>query len=231
MGRPQTHLKDWCLEDYLLKAEFLKRESESPRGLIIRTDQGYVPNFNIYPQFQANNFSAVVLSNGITIHVSQSCYDKLKAKFRTFKKKNKDRNKVKKQYSLDKETAKFLSDFKEKYNYAREENVIEHLVKKHEKQALDSEHLNKLDKSFIRVQHLKSELAEYKEVCSKNKNDKVFLKAHISELDNLLAKAYLLNEFFKKTLKEHAIEYYPPSINDDDVERYKAEIRNNLRSY
>jgi hypothetical protein len=33
MGRPQISLKDWCAEDSLLKAEFLKKESENPKVL------------------------------------------------------------------------------------------------------------------------------------------------------------------------------------------------------
>ena len=57
------------------------------------------------------------------------------------------------------------------------------------------------------------------------------LKVRINELDDLLARVYLLNEFLKETLEEHAIEYCRPLINDDDVERYKGEIRNNLRTH
>ena len=118
MGRPQIYLKDWCSEDGLLKAEFIKKESENPRGLVIKTHQGYSPNFNIYPHFQSGNFYIGILRNGLSIKVTQSCYEKIKAKFRTFKKKEKDKNKVKKQYSLDRETTNFLSNFKEKYKYA-----------------------------------------------------------------------------------------------------------------
>ncbi|MCU4337977.1 hypothetical protein [Acinetobacter dispersus] len=230
MGRPQIFLKDWCLEDRLLKAEFLKKESENPRGLIIKNQYGYITNHTTYPQFHSDS-AGVGICNGLQIQVTVNCYEKLKAKFRTFKKKDKDKNKVKKQYFLDRETANFLSNFKEKYNYSREENVIEYLVKKHEKQKLDSEHLDKLDKSAIRVQYLKNELAECKEVCSKTENDRSLLKVRINELDDLLASACLLNEFLKEILKEHAIEYCRPLITDDDIERYKAEIRNNLRTY
>jgi hypothetical protein len=32
MGRPQIFLKDWCLEDSLLKAEFLKKERKIRRS-------------------------------------------------------------------------------------------------------------------------------------------------------------------------------------------------------
>ena len=56
MGRPQIYLKDWCLEDGLLKAEFIKKESENPRGLVTRTHQGYLPNLNIYPHFQSEPY-------------------------------------------------------------------------------------------------------------------------------------------------------------------------------
>ena len=118
MGRPQIYLKDWCSEDGLLKAEFIKKESENPRGLVIKTHQGYSPNFNIYPHFQSGNFYIGILRNGLSIQVTQSCYEKIKAKFRTFKKKEKDKNKVKKQYSLDRETTNFLSNFKENRTYA-----------------------------------------------------------------------------------------------------------------
>lgn len=231
MGRPQIYLKDWCLEDSKLKAEFLKKESENRGGLVKRENQIYIPNFGIYPQFQSHSSDVGVLINNMQIQVTLACYEKLKAKFRTFKKKEKDKNKVKKQYYLDKETANFLSNFKEKNNYNREEVVIEYLVKKHEKQKLDSEHLDKLDKSAIRVQYLKNELADCKELCSKTENYKVLLKVRINELEDLLARAYLLNEFLKETLEEHSIEYCRPLINDDDVERYKAEIRNNLRTH
>ena len=231
MGRPQIYLKDWCLEDGLLKAEFLKKESENPRGLIIKTQQGYSPNFNIYPHFQSGNVYIGILSNGITIHASQSCYDKLKAKFRTFKKKDKDKNKVKKQYSLDRETANFLANFKEKYNYSREENVIEYLVKKHEKQKLDSEHLDKLDKSTLRVRYLKNELADCKAICSQAENDKLLLQARINKLDDLLARVYFLNEFLKETLQEHKIDFHQPPIEEETLKKYKFEIRNNLRTY
>ena len=82
MGRPQIYLKDWCSEDGLLKAEFIKKESENPRGLVIKTHQGYSPNFNIYPHFQSGNFYIGILRNGLSIQVTQSCYEKIKAKFR-----------------------------------------------------------------------------------------------------------------------------------------------------
>jgi hypothetical protein len=232
MGRPQIYLKDWCLEDGLLKAEFLKKESENPKGLVIRNDQGfYSPNWYTYPQFQSGNVYIGILSNGLSIQVTQSCYEKLKAKFRTFKKNDKDKNKVKKQYYLDKETVNFLSNFKEKYNYAREENVIEYLVRKHEKQKLDSEHLDKLDKSPIRVQYLKNELAAYKNLCAQAENDKLLLQVRINELDDLLARAYFLNEFLKDTLQEHKIDFHQPLIEEETLKKYKFEIRNNLRTY
>ena len=232
MGRPQIYLKDWCSEDGLLKAEFIKKESENPRGLVIKNDQGfYSPNWYIYPQFQLGSISLEMLSNGMPIQVTQSCYEKLKNKFRTFKKNDKDKNKVKKQYSLDIETAYFLSSFKEKHNYSREENVIEYLVKKHEKQELESEHLVKLDKSAIRVQNLKNELANYKNLCAQAENDKLDLQVRINELDDLLARAFALNDFFKETLQEHKIDFHHPLIDDETARKYKFEIRNNLRTY
>ena len=183
MGRPQIYLKDWCLEDGLLKAEFIKKESENPRGLVIRTHQGYLPNLNIYPHFQSGNVDIGRLSNGLSIHVTQTCYEKLKAKFRTFKKNDKDKNKVKKQYYLDPKTANFLSKFKEENHFDREEIVIEYLVRKNQSQELQFEHLKKIDQSTIRVQNLKKELADYKNLCAQAENDKLHLQVRINELD------------------------------------------------
>ena len=82
MARSQISLKDWCAKDSLLKAEFLKKESENPKGLVVITShQGYLPNINIYPHFQSVNFDRGRLINGLSIQVTQSCYEKLKAKF------------------------------------------------------------------------------------------------------------------------------------------------------
>lgn len=231
MGRPQIYLKDWCLEDGLLKAEFLKKESENQKGLVIRTNQGYIPNLAIYDQFQSGNVNLGVLSNSIPIQVTQSCYEKLKAKFRTFKKKDKDKNKVKKQYSLDRKTADFLSNFKEKNNYGREDVVIEYLVKEYQKLKQDTQNLEKIEKSSKNDQNLKKQLADYKEAYTEMKNDVQFLRNRINELDDLLARAYLLNDFFKETLKEHKIDFHHPLIDDETAKKYKFEIRNNLRTY
>lgn len=231
MGRPQIHIKDWCLEDGLLKAEFLKKESENLKGLVRRIDGGYASNFDVYAQLQPQDSIHGILNDGMQLWITSSCYEKLKAKFRSFKKKVKDKNKVKKQYQLNKETANFLSTFKEQNHYDREEVVVEYLVAKYQNQKLQFEHLDKLDKSSIRVLHLKNELDHCKNICAQNETDKSFLQAYVNELKDLLARAYLLNEFFRETLKEHAIEYSRPLINNDDVEKYKTEIRNNLHTY
>lgn len=231
MGRPQIYLKDWCLEDGLLKAEFLKKESENQRGLVIRTDQGYIPNLAIYHQFQSGNVNLGILSNGIPIQVTQSCYEKLKAKFRTFKKKDKDKNKVKKQYYLDNKTVNFISDLKEKNNYGREDVVIEYLVKEYQKLKQDTQSREKIEKSSKYDQNLKKQLTDYKEAYTEMKNDVRFLQNRINELDDLLARAYLLNEFFKEILQEHKIKFHYPPIDKETIQKYKFEIRNNLRTY
>ncbi len=232
MARSRISLKDWCAKDSRLKAEFLKKESENPKGLVVITShQGYLPNLNIYPHFQSGNADIGRLSNGLSIHVTQTCYEKLKAKFRTFKKNDKDKNKVKKQYYLDHKTANFLSKFKEENHFDREEIVIEYLVRKNQSQELQFEHLKKIDQSTIRVQNLKNELADYKNLCAQAENDKLHLQIRINELDDLLARAYALNDFFKETLQEHKIDFHHPLIDDETAKKYKFEIRNNLRTY
>lgn len=231
MGRPQIYLNDWCLDDGLLKVEFLKKESENKRGLVIRTDQGYTPNWDIYPQFQSGNVNLGILSNGIPIQVTQNCYEKLKAKFRTFKKKDKDKDKVKKQYYLDNKTVNFISDLKEKNNYGREDVVIEYLVKEYQKLKQETQSREKIEKSSKYDQNLKKQLTDYKEAYTEMKNDVRLLQNRINELDDLLARAYLLNEFFKEILQEHKVKFHYPPIDKETIQKYKFEIRNNLRTY
>ncbi len=232
MGRPQIYLKDWCLEDSLLKAEFLKNESENPIGLVIKDpQQGYIPNFNNYPQFKTGIFNLGMLRNGTQVRITQSCYEKLKAKFRTFKKKDKDKDKVKKQYYLDRKTANFLSKFKEKNHFDREEIVIEYLVSNKQNQELQNEHFKKIDQSTIRVQNLKNELENNKNLCAQALKDTQNLRIRIDALDDLLARAYILNDFFKETLQKNGVNFNRPIIDDETVEKYKFEIRNNLRTY
>ena len=77
MARSQISLKDWCAKDSLLKAEFLKKESENPRGLVVITShQGYLPNINIYPHFQSGNIYSRILNNDLLIVVNTSKEEK-----------------------------------------------------------------------------------------------------------------------------------------------------------
>ena len=78
---------------------------------------------------------------------------------------------------------------------------------------------------------LKNELSHYKKLYEQAETDKSLFYIRIDELEDLLARAYLLNVFFKETLQEHNIEFRHPSINDEIVQKYKFEIRHNLRTY
>lgn len=231
MGRPLIFLKDWCLEDSMLKAEFLKRESENPNGLILRENQTYIPNLYKFPQFQSGNSALGQLSNGIQIQITQICYEKLKAKFRSFKKKLKDKDKVNKHYLLNRQTANYINKLKEDFTLHREEDVIENLIKDRINDNAQLKHFEKLERSPLNLLKLKNELSYYKKLCEQAETDKSQFYIRIDELEDLLARAYLLNEFLKDTLQDHNIAFHHPSINDEIVKKYKFEIRNNLRTY
>ncbi|OTG65460.1 hypothetical protein [Acinetobacter silvestris] len=68
---------------------------------------------------------------------------------------------------------------------------------------------------------MKNELADYKKISAKIENDALLLQTHIKELENLLARAYFLNELFKETLQEHKVEFHHPLIDDETTEKYK----------
>lgn len=79
--------------------------------------------------------------------------------------------------------------------------------------------------------YLKNELADCKSLSAKIESDATRLQIHINELNDLLARAYVLNDFFKETLQEHKIDVRHPLIDDETARKYKFEIRNNLRTY
>ena len=151
MGRPLIFLKDWCLEDSMLKAEFLKKESENPKGLILVENQTYIPNFYNFPQFRSGNFELGQLSNGKQIQITQICYEKLKAKFRTFKKKVKDKDKVNKHYLLNRQTANYINKLKEDFTLHREEDVIENLIKDRINDNAQLKYFEKLERSPLNL--------------------------------------------------------------------------------
>ncbi|MEG2301171.1 MAG: hypothetical protein RSB30_03020 [Acinetobacter sp.] len=105
------------------------------------------------------------------------------------------------------------------------------MVKEYQKLKQDTQNREKIEKSSKNDQNLKKQLADYKEAYTEMKNDVQFLQNRINELDDLLARAYLLNDFFKETLQEHKIDFHHPLIDDETAKKYKFEIRNNLRTY
>ena len=199
MGRSQISLKDWCAKDSLLKAAFLKKECENPRGLIIRNEQHYHPNPNIFPQFHVDNLSTVALNNGITIHVSQSCYEKLKAKFRTFKKKDNDKNKVKKQYHFEKELSTRIQYLKNKNGRAKEETVIEHVINAYTNFTAYNKSKAQVETKTIKLQVLNEEI-------NKNLLEIQQLKTEVFELKQKLLKESSAKEHYENLCKEHGID-------------------------
>ncbi|AUX86601.1 hypothetical protein C3F34_11505 [Acinetobacter sp. ACNIH2] len=200
MGRPQIYLKDWCLEDSLLKAEFLKKESENPRGLVVITShQGYIPNINIYPHFQSGNFDRGRLNNGLSIQVTPSCYEKLKAKFRTFKKNDNDKNKVKKQYHFEKELSARIQYLKNENGWAKEEIVIEHVINAYTNSMAYNKSKAKVDTKIIKLQILNEEI-------NKNLLEIQQLKTEVFELKQKLLKESSAKEHYENLCKEHGID-------------------------
>ena len=200
MTRSQISLKDWCAKDSLLKAEFLKKESENPRGLVVITShQGYLPNINIYPHFQSGNFDSGRLNNGLSIQVTPSCYEKLKAKFRTFKKNDNDKNKVKKQYHFEKELSARIQYLKNENGWAKEETVIEHVINAYTNFVAYNKSKAKVDTKIIKLQVLNEEI-------NKNLLEIQQLKTEVFELKQKLLKETSAKEHYENLCKEHGID-------------------------
>lgn len=232
MGRPAIFLKDWCLKEGALKVAFLEEESKNPRGLIIKTGQEYQANFTHYPHYPSNGpWQIGKLQNGIQIQIPPVFYEKLRGKFNTYKKKKKDAGKVQKNYYLEKQTVNFLSKLKEINHWDREEIVIEYLANVYQGRELQFKSFKKIENSSIHLQNLKNELDHYKGLCVNAENDKITLRKRINELEDLLARAYLSNKLLKETLQDNQIEFPRPLIDEETVERYKSEIRNNLNTH
>lgn len=232
MGRPSIFLKDWCLKEGALKAEFLEEQSKNPRGLIIKIGQEYQANFAYYPHFQSNEHPHLgILQNGIQIKIPTIFYKELRKKFNTYKKKKKDAGKVQKNYYLEKQTVNFLSKLKEINHWDREEIVIEYLANMYQGRESQFKSFKKIENSSLNLQILKNELEHYKGLSVNAEKDKTNLRSRINELENLLAAAYLSNKFLKETLKDKQIEFSQPPIDEETVERYKSEIRNNLNTH
>lgn len=232
MGRPAIFLKDWCLKEGALKVAFLEEESKNPRGLIIKTGEGYQANFTGYPHLHSNEyFHLGTLQNGIQIKIPSIFYEKLRGKFNTYKKNKKDADKVKKNYYLEKQTVNFLSKLKEINHWDREEIVIEYLANVYQGRELQFKSFKKIENSSIHLQNLKNELDHYKGLCVNAENDKITLRKRTNELEDLLARAYLSNKLLKETLKDNQIEFSQPPIDEETVERYKSEIRTNLNTH
>ena len=200
MTRSQISLKDWCAKDSLLKAEFLKKESENPKGLVVITShQGYLPNFDIYPHFKLGNFDNGRLNNGLSIQVTPSCYEKLKAKFRTFKKNDNDKNKVKKQYHFEKELSARIQYLKNKNGWAKEETVIEHVINAYTNFMAYNKSKAKVDTKIIKLQVLNEEI-------NKNLLEIQQLKTEVFELKQKLLKETSAKEHYENLCKEHGID-------------------------
>ena len=200
MARSQISLKDWCAKDSLLKAEFLKKESENLKGLVVITPhQDYLPNFDIYPHFKSGNFDSGRLNNGLSIQVTPSCYEKLKAKFRTFKKNDNDKNKVKKQYHFEKELSARIQYLKNKNGWAKEETVIEHVINAYTNFVAYNKSKAKVDTKTIKLQVLNEEI-------NKNLLEIQQLKTEVFELTQKLLRESSAKEHYENLCKEHGID-------------------------
>lgn len=138
-------------------------------------------------------------ANGLSIQVTQSCREKLKAKFRTFKKKDNDKNKVKKQYHFEKELPARIQYLKNENGWAKEETVIEHIINAYTNFMAYNKSKAKVNTKTIKLQVLNEEI-------DKNLLEIQQLKTKIFELEQKLLKEISAKEHYENLCKEHCID-------------------------
>lgn len=220
MGRPTISLKDWCLQDGELKAKFVKKESEKPSGLIIKNHRTYFTNPNLNTiKLRADEYEQIgILNNGMNIQITPMCYEKLRAKYRVFKKAKKDKGLIKKQYLLSSEAIQIMQEIKINGNKASEAQVIEYLCKTYNNDTIKEAIPTKIQSNRLKVQTLQEELNHAHLKNLEKQNTIGYQDNQINKLLDLLARAYLLNDDYKEFLEEKGITFNRSSFDEKMIE-------------
>lgn len=229
MTRPKIRLQEWLNTEQKIKLQFIQHEinlSNTSGLLISRVDNN--ESIYVFDRIQSNPLTEKSMLNGMSIAISEFCFDKLKQKYRTFKNKRKDSFLIKKQYKLSKETVKSIKEIKNEYNFPREEYVIENIINGHINNKNVKQKIEKLKPKEIDFEALNFIINENKKEIDDLKNEKNNLEFKINKIINLLAISSLENEYLKDVLQDQDIfsEHSTPS--EEKIKNKILELNNLL---
>lgn len=214
MTRPKIRLQEWLNTEQKIKLQFIEHEINlsNTTGLLMRRVENN-ESIYIFDRIQSTHLTERSMLNGMSIAISEFCFDKLKQKYRTFKNKQKDSFLIKKQYKLSKETVKSIKEIKNEYNFPREEYVIENIINDHINNKKVKQKIEKLKPKEIDFEALNFIINENKKEIDDLKNKKNNLEFKINKIINLLAISSLENEYLKDILQDQDIfsEHSTPS--------------------
>lgn len=226
MSRPKLTLQEWCNDDQKLKIDFLLKESQKLSGLIFLTQSHRLISKD---QITNNNAMQAQLSNGFYLIITDAAFDKIKAKYRTFKKNLKDSGLVSKNYKLKKQTAEYIRSVKEKNSWKREEDVIEDVINNIQNIKVNKKTITQLNTKGVRLDTLQKRIDSDALIISNLSEDKYLLIDEIYRLKDLLARVYLKNEFYIEKLKHHNLSTEHPNITEETARRKLLEIEQVLK--
>lgn len=222
-------LQEWLGKERTIKLQFIQHESNllNPSGLLtIQTDN----NGDIYilDRIQNNQLTEKSMLDGMSISISKFCFDKLKPKYRTFKNKQKDSSLIKKQYKLSTDTVNTIKEIKSKFNFPREENVIENVVNGYINNINVQKKIEKLKPKEIDLEALNFIINENKQKIYDLEKENKKLEYKIQKITHLLAKSYLNIEHLENILLEHDLDSEYPAPPEDKFEKKAFEINKSL---
>lgn len=230
MTRPKIRLQEWLNTEQKIKLQFIEHEINlsNTTGLLMRRVENN-ESIYIFDRIQSTHLTERSMLNGMSIAISEFCFDKLKQKYRTFKNKQKDSFLIKKQYKLSKETVKSIKEIKNEYNFPREEYVIENIINDHINNKKVKQKIEKLKPKEIDFEALNFIINENKKEIDDLKNKKNNLEFKINKIINLLAISSLENEYLKDILQDQDIfsEHSTPS--EEKIKNKILELNNLLK--
>ncbi|NNG75033.1 hypothetical protein HLH10_01610 [Acinetobacter sp. ANC 4277] len=231
MTRPKIMLQEWLGKEQTLKNEFLKQELDELNYHGLLKTQLNHNGINCITDRLGNNpyTQRVMLNNTTQLEVSEFCFNKLKEKYRTFKKNKKDSNLLKKQYKFSKETINSIKKLKIDKNLTREENVIENLINLYLNNKTIQQNTVKLQTKPIKLDILNLEIDKNLQKIYELELQNKYLRDEIKKIKSLLALSYLRNDHLKDIIQDNGLDASHPKPSNEMIERKIFEITDLLK--
>lgn len=218
------------MKDVSLKVKFLDQECENPKGLVQLNpnNNSYVMNMDIFPEENhALSFTSII-NNERLIIISDFYFKKIKAKFNTFKKNQKDINLIRKQYLLNKNTAQKIKSVQESKKLSREEHAIDYIVDQYINSMLTQKTTEKINAKKIKLDIYQNEI----KIISQFNHDLNQIKQRLTSenysLIRSLAISNIKNLEYKITLDEANINKSILTPTETEIQKEILSIKENL---